>query len=170
MIEFNSKRLIIFDADSTLRRCTVPGQPCPNRPDEWELMPGVRERLAALGRRYVAVVSNQGGVALGLLSSSMAISLLSDMAQEAFTDEQMRTCRIYICPHNPKASCRCRKPSPLMLYQAMECAEPSGPGISPVETLYVGDMQSDKEAADRAGVDFLWAWQFFGWPEPATSG
>lgn len=38
-------KLIMFDADGTLRRCTVPGQPCPNNPDEWELMPNIKETL-----------------------------------------------------------------------------------------------------------------------------
>lgn len=154
----DSKKLIIFDADGTLRRCTVPGQPCPNRPSEWEVLPGVREKLAVLDRGHVAIVPNQGGVGLGLLSPSMAHSLLSDLASEVFSEGQMKFYRQYICPHAPKAGCRCRKPSPLMLYQAMEVAN-----VTPAETLYVGDMESDREAAQRAGVDFLWAWEFFGW-------
>lgn len=37
-VDITTKKLIIFDADGTLRRCTVPGQPCPNKDGEWELM------------------------------------------------------------------------------------------------------------------------------------
>lgn len=63
-------KLIILDADGTLRRTTVPGLPCPNAPDEWELIPGVRERLAEIDwtTTHFAIVSNQGGVALGYLT------------------------------------------------------------------------------------------------------
>lgn len=159
MIDLDSKRLIIFDADGTLRRCTVEGQPCPNRPGEWELMPGVQDRLVALNRGHVAIVSNQGGVGLGLMTPQVAHALLEDLARAVFNKEQVKYCRIYLCPHAPKAGCRCRKPSPLMLYQAME-----GASCGPAETLYVGDLESDRQAAQRAGVDFLWAHEFFEWP------
>jgi phosphoglycolate phosphatase-like HAD superfamily hydrolase len=35
------------------------------------------------------------------------------------------------------------------------------------ETLFVGDMERDEEAARRAGVRFQWAHEFFGWDAPA---
>ena len=71
-------RLYIFDADGTLRRTTVEGLPCPNRPGEWELIPGVRGRLAEIdwGRARFGVASNQGGVGLGYLSLAAARGLL----------------------------------------------------------------------------------------------
>ena len=31
------------------------------------------------------------------------------------------------------------------------------------ETLFVGDMDRDEEAASRAGIRFLWAHEFFDW-------
>jgi histidinol phosphatase-like enzyme len=55
-------RLYVFDADGTLRRTTVPGLPCPNRPGEWELIPGVRERLARIGW-------GQGGARFGVATN-----------------------------------------------------------------------------------------------------
>jgi phosphoglycolate phosphatase-like HAD superfamily hydrolase len=33
------------------------------------------------------------------------------------------------------------------------------------ETLFVGDMERDEEAARRAGTRFMWAKDFFGWDE-----
>jgi phosphoglycolate phosphatase-like HAD superfamily hydrolase len=35
-------------------------------------------------------------------------------------------------------------------------------GAAPGETLFVGDTEIDREAARRAGVSFVWAWDFFG--------
>ena len=152
-------KLYIFDADGTLRRTTVPGQPCPNRPGDWELIPGVRERLAEIdweGARF-AVASNQGGVGMGYLTLEMAYDLLADMVLAAF-GRPAPPGAIEVCPHAPHAGCGCRKPSPEMLTRLMHRF-----GARRDETLFVGDMDRDEEAARRAGVRFAWAHDFFGW-------
>lgn len=150
-------RLIIFDADGTLRRCTVEGQPCPNKPGEWELMPGVKERLAEFDWDTVAVgiASNQAGVAYGYLTKHMAFQLLKDMVAEA-TGRFPPTGLIRACPHAVEDECRCRKPKPGMLWALMGFWF-----VAPSHTLYVGDMESDRLAAEAAGVDFMWAEDFF---------
>ena len=155
-------RMLLFDADDTLRRCTVPGQPCPNRPDEWALLPNVVETLATYagryGARYAALVSNQGGVALGYLSWWTAHGLLEACAKAALP-ASLSHC-VYLCPHLSSADCPCRKPSPLLLLKAIEVRQ-----CSLAESLFVGDQESDREAAARAGVDFCWAADFFGWED-----
>lgn len=160
-------KLIIFDADGTLRRTTVPGQPCPNRPGEWELISGVKEVLSKFNWGSPAehkvgfgIASNQGGVGYGFLSAEMARALLADMVGEVF-DGFVSPGLIQMCPHRKDDDCRCRKPEPLMLQRLMWVWN-----ARPSDTLYVGDMDSDREAAERAGCDFMWAWEFFGWPEP----
>jgi D-glycero-D-manno-heptose 1,7-bisphosphate phosphatase len=154
-------RLYVFDADGTLRRTTVPGLPCPNAPGEWELIPGVRDRLSQIrwgegGARF-GVATNQGGVGLGYLSLARARSLLEEMVSKAF-GVRPPPGSIEICPHAPHAGCACRKPEPLMLLRLMRRF-----GVSAGETLYVGDMDRDEEAARRAGARFMWARDFFGW-------
>ena len=78
-------KLIIFDADDTLRFCTVPGQPCPNKPGEWKLLPKVKEKLAEFdwgspleGKIAYGIASNQGGVGVGYFSAEMAYQLLKE--------------------------------------------------------------------------------------------
>jgi D-glycero-D-manno-heptose 1,7-bisphosphate phosphatase len=154
-------RLYIFDADGTLRRTTVPGLPCPNAPGEWELIPGVKERLARVrwgegGARF-GVATNQGGVGLGYLTLQSARSLLVEMVVEAF-GVWPPPGSIEICPHAPHLGCPCRKPEPLMLQRLMRRFR-----VSKDETLFVGDIDRDEEAARRAGARFMWAWDFFGW-------
>jgi D-glycero-D-manno-heptose 1,7-bisphosphate phosphatase len=154
-------RLYIFDADGTLRRTTVPGLPCPNAPGEWELIPGVKERLARMrwgegGARF-GVATNQGGVGLGYLTLRRARSLLVEMVVEAF-GAWPPPGSIEICPHAPYLGCPCRKPEPLMLQRLMRRF-----GVSKDETLFVGDMERDEEAARRGGARFMWAWDFFDW-------
>ena len=155
-------RLYIFDADGTLRRTTVEGLPCPNRPGEWELIPGVRERLAEIdwGRARFGVASNQGGVGLGYLSLGAARRLLEEMVVEAFGVTEPPPGSVELCPHAPHAGCHCRKPGPEMLLRLMRRF-----GARPEETLFVGDMDKDEGAARGAGTRFMWAREFFGWPE-----
>lgn len=154
------RRLLIFDADGTLRRCTVHDQVCPNRPGEWELMPGVKARMAKFQWSpdlLMGIASNQGGVALGYLSEADAYQLLKDLFVEV-SGAWPTTGLIQLCPHAPDAGCECRKPRPLMLQNIMRAA-----GFSPAETVFVGDQVTDEEAAQAAGVNFVTAADFFGW-------
>ena len=152
-------KLYIFDADGTLRRTTVEGLPCPNGPGDWELIPGVRERLSRIGwgpagARF-GIATNQGGVGVGHITSETAHRLLADMIVEAFGVEPPNGA-VEMCPHAPHAGCLCRKPRPLLLRRLMRRF-----GASRRETLFVGDMDRDEEAARRAGVRFMWAHEFF---------
>jgi D-glycero-D-manno-heptose 1,7-bisphosphate phosphatase len=155
-------RLYIFDADGTLRRTTVAGLPCPNEPGQWELIPGVRERLARVdwspASARFGIATNQGGIGLGYLTYEMAHALLVEMVRQAFGVEPP-TGSIEICPHAPQEGCPCRKPRPGMLLKLMHRFRARRD-----ETLFVGDMDRDEEAARRAGVRFLWAHEFFDWP------
>ena len=157
----HSFKLYVFDADGTLRRSTVPGKPCPNSNDEWELIPGVRERLAeiewgAAGASF-GVASNQGGVGLGYLTFAVARAMVVETVKEAFGFPPPPG-SIEICPHAPHRGCPCRKPNPGMLLALMRRF-----GAEAQETLFVGDMDKDEEAARRAGTRFMWAHEFFGW-------
>lgn len=164
-VDLDGVRLLIFDADGTLRRCTVPGQVCPNRDGEWELLPNVKETLARFdwhtqtGGMKFGIVSNQGGVGLGYISEADAYQMLADMVVAA-TGGWPRSGTIRICPHAPSAGCACRKPKPGMLLALSRWwGEPAE------RVMYVGDMESDRQAAEAAGVRFTWAKDFFGWRE-----
>jgi D-glycero-D-manno-heptose 1,7-bisphosphate phosphatase len=153
--------LFIFDADDTLRRTTAPGQPCPRGPEEWELLPGVRERLMRIpwtqpGGPKFGLASNQDQIAYGLLSISMAHRLLRDLAL-AVTDTVPSQAALQLCPHALDVECDCRKPAPGMLLRIMEHY-----GMKPTNTVFVGNHAVDRMAADRAGVAFVWSERFFG--------
>lgn len=153
-------RLVIFDADGTLRRTTVPGQPCPHADREWELLPGVRRCLTAIdwsgGKLAIGVASNQDHVGYGLVDANLARRLLHDMI-DAATAGAVHDPEIRFCPHRLEEPCDCRKPAPGMLIDIMRAR-----GLAPADTLFVGDSPVDAQAATAAGVRFVWARDFFG--------
>jgi D-glycero-D-manno-heptose 1,7-bisphosphate phosphatase len=154
-------RLVVFDADDTLRKTIVPGKPCPHRPGEWVLKPRVREVLQRVswGEQsgpQVGLASNQDQVAYGLLSLEMARRLLRDLAVAA-TGNTPAEPALQLCPHSRDEGCQCRKPEPGMLLNIMNYY-----GVDPADTLFVGDSEVDREAAARAGTSFMWAADLFG--------
>jgi HAD superfamily hydrolase (TIGR01662 family) len=149
-------KLYIFDADATLRVCTVHDQPCPHAPGEWEVILWAKERLARIdwSRNGFGIVSNQAGVAKGYLSATMAGELLLELAN-AVTEGVDRTQKIRFCPHASDAGCECRKPKPKMILDVMAAF-----GADRTNTIYVGDLDTDRLAAEAAGVEFAWVWDF----------
>lgn len=150
--------LYIFDADSTLRRCTVKGQFCPNAPDQWEPIHWMQGRLSQIdwSVNQFAIVSNQGGIAHGYMTEPVAMGMLFDLAV-LMTGFAPKDGAIVICPHATKAGCACRKPSPQMVWNVLNTFN-----CSTADTLFIGDLDTDKGAAEAAGVSFQWAWDFCG--------
>ncbi len=152
-------RLFIFDADGTLRWTTVPGQKYPLAAHEWRLMPGVVRKLNSIPWAehgpWLAIASNQNGVARGELDEATARQLMHDMLFEALVELPPRT-RIEMCLCDEAVDCVCRKPAPGLLLRVMDHF-----GVAPEETVFVGDLAIDQEAAARAGVGFIWAGDFF---------
>jgi len=154
------RQLLLLDRDGTLNRSL--GDRPPNHPHEIELLPGVGRklhRLASMGWRLV-IVSNQGGVAFGYLTLRQAWA-----THRAVLDAlPVRIKASYLCPHHPRGTealyaidCPNRKPAPGALLDAMARFQ-----AEPEECLFVGDRDSDCEAAAAAGIDFAWAREFFG--------
>lgn len=152
-------KLIIFDVDGTLVE-TASGETFRQGAADWKWLPGRLERLTELDQSGVkmALASNQGGVAFGLLDPQEIRAELGRTAQEA------RIPYVAMCFSHPKAKIAeyredspRRKPGPGMLIEIMAS---SGEGTG--DTLMVGDRPEDEQAATAAGVSFMWAKDFFG--------
>jgi histidinol-phosphate phosphatase family protein len=150
---FHSYRLCIFDADDTLRQCTVPGQPAPRAPGEWTLLPEVARVLQRVSWNtsegpFLGLASNQDQVGYGYVSEGAARALLRDLAREAagvdLADEALQ-----LCPHRLGVDCECRKPRPGMLLRIMAFY-----GVQPDQTLCVGNSDVDRLAAEAAGTRY----------------
>jgi histidinol-phosphate phosphatase family protein len=132
---------VLFDRDGTL----VKDVPYNGDPDRVELVAGAREALARLRAAGVptAMVSNQSGVARGLLSED-------DVRAVNARVEQLLGAPlgpVAYCPHGPGEGCDCRKPAPGLIRRA--AAEL---GVDPARCVVIGDIGADVDAARAAGA------------------
>jgi histidinol phosphatase-like enzyme len=123
-------------------------------------MTGVRETLSSIPWGSTAgpcfgLASNQDQVAYGHLTLSMARLLLRDLALAA-TGRSPAEAALQLCPHALEVNCDCRKPAPGMLLRIMEHY-----GLDRDVTVFVGNDQVDREAAERAGIAFIWSVDLF---------
>jgi HAD superfamily hydrolase (TIGR01662 family) len=131
---------VLFDQDGTLVE-DVPynGDPSLVRP-----VPGAREAVASLRANgiRVGVVTNQSGVARGLLTVGRVRGVHARVDELIGPFDDFR-----FCPHAPDAGCACRKPAPGMVNEA--CA---ALGVRPANTVVIGDIGADVAAARAAGA------------------
>lgn len=158
-------KLIIFDADGTLRRCKAHRGPCHADVGQWEVIPGVIDVLAQYDWRFITagIATNQAGVAFGhrtIVSVHEELEKLIELLPFS-----LHLWRTTVCPHTTEVlTCFCRKPSPGMLFEHMiKFMQHFQITLTPHETLFIGDSSDDYNAAQRAGMPFFWAQEFFGW-------
>ncbi|TFV45109.1 HAD family hydrolase, partial [Blastococcus sp. TF02A-35] len=132
--------LVLFDRDGTL----VHDFPYNGDPEWVRPVEGAKEaldRLRARGVR-VGVVSNQSGVARGLITREQVEACMARLDELVGPFDTVQ-----YCPHGPEDGCACRKPAPGMVKAA--CAEL---GVDPARCVVIGDIGADVEAAAAAGA------------------
>lgn len=132
--------LVLFDRDGTL----VHDFPYNGDPDWVRPVPGAKEALDRLRARgvQVGVVSNQSGVARGIITRAQVDACMERLAELLGPFDTLQ-----ICPHGPDDGCDCRKPAPGMVKAA--CAEL---GVDPARCVVIGDIGADVDAAAAAGA------------------
>ncbi|RXQ96819.1 HAD family hydrolase [Ancylomarina salipaludis] len=93
------------------------------------------------------IISNQGGVAKGIYSCEDVDNIHAHLEAKLLEDN-IRFQEIYYCPHHDSvAACKCRKPSPYMINQAVRKYN-----IDLKTSYLIGDSKRDIEAAEAAGI------------------
>jgi HAD superfamily hydrolase (TIGR01662 family) len=132
--------LVLFDRDGTLvHDFPYNGDPDWVRPVDGAL--DALDRLRARGVR-VGVVSNQSGVARGLITPAQV-----EACNARLTDLLGPFDVVRYCPHGPDDGCDCRKPAPGMVKAA--CADLD---VDPARCVVIGDIAADVDAAAAAGA------------------
>lgn len=134
-----------------------------NAPEDVRVFPEAVKRmhLWKMGGGRIVGVSNQGGIALGIVSMSQVAAAFVETNRQA----DLLFDKIAWCSHHPDAEhpemaqCWCRKPSPgLIIESALNLAgKHRGEIYPPYMGLMVGDRPEDEECARLAGLDFMGA-------------
>lgn len=139
------KRGVFFDRDGIVNRSPGPGYV--QRWEDFHLMPDFPAVLRAVRNAgYEAiVVTNQRGVARGLMTAAAVDAIHERLAARLQEEFGLRLLDILCCPHGD-GQCECRKPQPGMLLAAAARHD-----IDLARSWMVGDSERDIEAGRRAG-------------------
>ncbi|MCC7438050.1 MAG: HAD family hydrolase [Armatimonadetes bacterium] len=116
--------------------------------EEFEFLPDIFTLLpeAHAAGFVVVVVTNQRGIARGLMTEQNLADIHRQMQQELQKQTGHQVDAIYHCPHNRADGCDCRKPNPGMLLRAA-----ADHNIALANSWLVGDSESDVQAGLAAG-------------------
>lgn len=116
---------------------------------------GAAEAVRRLNEQEIVtcVISNQSGVARGMLSESDLVPIHRRLEEE-LRRGAARVDRIYYCPHHPtegippyNVDCECRKPKPGMLRQAAQEFS-----LDLTRSFVIGDSVVDMQVAQAVGA------------------
>jgi D-glycero-D-manno-heptose 1,7-bisphosphate phosphatase len=139
-----NRKLVILDRDGVIN---VDSDAFIKSPDEWVAIPGSLEAIARLNQAgyRVAIASNQSGIGRGLITKTEAAAVHQRFV-ELFDRAGVRFAGSYYCPHAPTDECRCRKPSPQLILDAVHEL-----GLDVGASVMIGDKASDLDAGRAAG-------------------
>ncbi|MDV7351655.1 HAD-IIIA family hydrolase [Rhodococcus oxybenzonivorans] len=131
---------VLFDRDDTI----IVDVPYLSDPDLVRPVPGAVELLGRLRAHGVpiGVISNQSGVAKGLISPERLAAVNSRVEEVLGPFDTWQ-----VCPHDAADGCECRKPHPTMVRRAAEEL-----GVDVRRCVLIGDTGADVDAALTAGA------------------
>ena len=147
---FADRPAVLLDRDGVLNK-KPPRAHYVRTWDEFEWLPGAKEalRLLKAANFRVIVVTNQAGIARGMMAEADLLEVHRRMVAEA-TSAGGRLDAIYYCPHHWEDGCECRKPKPGMLFEAQHTFN-----LNLRRTPFIGDDETDARAAEEAGCPWI---------------
>ena len=139
------KRVLMIDRDGTINKRAPRGEYIGSWSDfHWDLQTvEAMRQLAKKGFRFL-VLSNQAGIARGMLKAKMVDEINTRMVSE-LRKQGVDVIDVYVCPHHWDEGCSCRKPNPGMFFKASRSHL-----LRMDRTVYVGDDPRDSRAAFNA--------------------
>lgn len=113
-----------------------------------KLLPDVVDALKMFQNNgfKLIVVTNQSGIGRGLYSINDAIKFNEALRIE-LRKYDIHIQDFFICPHAPEDKCKCRKPSPLMVFEAIKKYH-----IDSGSSYMFGDKISDVQCGQNTGI------------------
>lgn len=143
------KRAVFLDRDGVLARALVRNGKAyaPVTPDEMDIDAAAPAALARLkdARFVLIVVTNQPDVGRGTTRREDVETMHATLRARLPLDD------VYVCYHDDRDACACRKPQPGMLLDAA-----AAHGIDLAGSFMVGDRWKDVDAGAAAGCRTVW--------------
>lgn len=139
---------IFLDRDGVINRKAADGAYVRSW-QEFEFLPGAKEalrRLTGAGRAPVIVVTNQRGIARGLMSREAVDDIHRRMTTE-LAAAGADIAGVHVCPHDI-GTCACRKPGVGLFLEAQRADRT----LVFADSAVVGDSLADLEAGNRLGA------------------
>ena len=142
----NFKKIILIDRDGVINKKAPRGEYISSW-NEFEWIADTRVALKLLAKKgfKFIVISNQAGIARGMVTLNELEKIHINMMKELLSDG-IEILDIYICPHHWDEDCLCRKPNPGMLLKASKDWL-----LRLDKTLFIGDDHRDSKASYNAG-------------------
>jgi D-glycero-D-manno-heptose 1,7-bisphosphate phosphatase len=153
------KAAAFLDRDGVLNASIMKGDtPCPpSNISEVEILPGVREAIEILNfNNYLPVViTNQPDVARGTRKLS-EVQFINH-----YISRKINVSNFYVCPHDDRDQCMCRKPKPGLINLAVAELE-----IDLTKSFLVGDRWRDIEVGQSMGLPSFFVDYAYREPQP----
>ncbi len=139
-----SRRYALLDRDGTI----LTKHHYLSRVEDVALLPGAGAALRRLQRLGfgLIVITNQSGIGRGLVTLEQLAQIHARMLQ-LLEAAHVAVEAVYFCPHLPEEGCACRKPAPLLAYEAARRF-----GFALEESLVIGDNACDVEFGRQIGA------------------
>jgi len=139
-----ANRAVFLDRDGTINEEVG----YVNHTERFWLLPRVGEAIRLLNQYELkaVVITNQSGAARGYFVESLIHEVHQKM-KTLLGKEGAHLDGIYYCPHHPDQKCRCRKPEPGLIEEAVKELD-----IACSQSYMVGDRKGDIEFAHKIGA------------------
>ena len=138
------KKAVFLDRDGVINKAFInDGLPkSPNSLNELKILPGVKESILRLKELdfICLVVTNQPDVPRGKINKNIVVEMNNFLKKEIELDD------IFVCYHDDKDNCNCRKPKPGLLLQARKKWN-----VDFKKSFIVGDRWRDIQAGKKVG-------------------
>ena len=144
-------KILLCDLDGTLI-VTKSGKTFPIDEDDWRFKDGVKEAIQNYNPKCIFIVTNQGGIEAGFVDEANFFRKFKTIIENIRTWGHFIVDGIY-CTSTDKNHYY-RKPN-IGMVEHFQYDYFHGHDFSPSEALMIGDMETDKECAEKAGIKYL---------------
>lgn len=119
--------------------------------EELVIISGIEKELLLLQNNgfELFIITNQSAINRGIISHEVE-EKINQKLLNYLQNFGVKILKIYLCPHRPDENCYCRKPNTGLIEKAV-----SENHIDLSKSWFIGDSDSDKEAALNVGCNFL---------------